>query len=91
MRQYATYHDKVYSSKPTIYDITYRVKYSEYMTYDVSHIRYYATCRSFSQGIGRVAGLYFFHRETEKQRIPLLRQEGEERTLVHSFIRTRVT
>jgi hypothetical protein len=57
MRQYATFNDKVHGSKHLICDITCRVEYSKYMTYDVSHMRFYATCRSFSQGNGRVAGL----------------------------------
>ncbi len=57
MRQYATFHDKVSGSKPTIYNFTCGGKYSKYATYDVSHIRFYATSRSFSHRIGRVAGL----------------------------------
>ena len=57
MRQYATFHEKKYGSKPTIYDIECKVVYSEYTTYDMSHMRFYATCRSFSHRIGRVAGV----------------------------------
>ncbi len=57
MRQYATFHDKVSGSKPTICDFTCIGKYSKYATYNVSHIRSYATCLTFSHRIGRVAGL----------------------------------
>ena len=41
----------------TIYDVMCRVMYSKYTTYDVSHMRFYATCQSFLHRIGRVAGL----------------------------------
>ena len=49
---------QAYGSKPTIYDASFRVIYSKYTTYDVSHMRFYPTCCSFSHRIGRVAGLY---------------------------------
>ena len=57
MRQYARFHEKNYGSKPTIYDIGCKVVYSDYMAYDVSHMRFSATCRSFSHRTGRVAGV----------------------------------
>ena len=41
-----------------IYDISCRGIYSKYKTYAVSNMRFYATCRSFSQIIGRVADVY---------------------------------
>ncbi len=60
MQQYATHHDKVYGSKPTICDITCRVEYSKYVIYNVSHIRFNATCCVFSHRIDRVTGLYYY-------------------------------
>ena len=44
-------------SKPTIYDFSCQVVYSKYTIYEVSYVRLYATCRFFSQRIGRVAGV----------------------------------
>ena len=58
MRYYPTFHDLKSGCKPTIYDTSCRVLYSNYTIYDMSHIRLYAICRCFSQRNGRVAGVY---------------------------------
>ncbi len=46
-----------YGSEPTISDASCQVVYSKYTMYDVSYMRFHATCRGFSQRNGRVAGL----------------------------------
>ena len=49
---------QIFGSKPTILDVSCRVVYSKYTTYDVSHMQLYATCPCFSHRNGRVAGVY---------------------------------
>ena len=51
--------DIIYGSKFTIYDVSYRVIYSKYMTHNKSYVRVYATSHSLSQRNGHVAGVYF--------------------------------
>ena len=58
MRQYATFHDLIYGSKPTIYDLSCWVVYRKCTIYDGSYMRLYATSRRFSHLNGRVAGFY---------------------------------
>jgi len=49
---------QIYGSKPTIYNISCWVVYIKHRTYDLSHMRLYATNRLMSLNIGRFAGLY---------------------------------
>ena len=51
---------QIYGGKLTIHNVSCRAIYSKYTTYDVWHMRFYATCRSFSHRIGRIVGLYLY-------------------------------
>ena len=62
MRKYATFHDLISGSKPTIYDNSCQAVYSKDTIYDMSYMRLYAIYRCFSQRNGRVADVYKFCR-----------------------------